>query len=56
MLPKVPSYNLSKLHDIIKDQMPETKKGLWGAYKEILPAIFKQAKNPNYQIKLVVPN
>ena len=56
MFPIVPSYNLPKLHNIIKDQMPPAKKGLWGAYKEILPAIFKQAKNPNYKIELSVPN
>ena len=40
---------------MIKDQMPPIRKGLWGAYKEILPALFKQAKNPNYQIPLSVP-
>ena len=56
MFPTVPSYNLPKLHKMIKDQMPPAKKGLWGAYKEILPAIFKQAKNPNYKIKLSIPN
>ena len=56
MFPTVPSYNLPKLHKMIKDQMPLAKKGLWGAYKEILPAIFRQAKNPNYKIKLSIPN
>ena len=56
MFPTVPSHNLSKLHSLIKDQMPDAKKGLLGAYKEILPAIFKQAKNPNYKIELSVPN
>ena len=56
MFPTVPSYNLPKLHHLIKDQMPPAKKGLWGAYKEIIPAIFKQAKNPDYKIELSVPN
>ena len=55
MFPQVPSYNLPKLHEMIKDQMPPIRKGLWGAYKEILPALFKQAKNPNYQISSKVP-
>ena len=36
--------------------MPIAKKGLWGAYREIIPAIFKQAINPNYKIELSVPN
>ena len=55
MFPTVPSYNLPKLHALIKNQMPPARKGLWGAYKEILPAIFLQAKNPNYKISLSVP-
>lgn len=55
MFPTVPSYNLPKLHALIKNQMPLAKKGLWGAYKEILPAIFIQANDPNYKISLNVP-
>ena len=56
MFPMVPSYNLKKLHEEIKDQMPEPKKSLLDAYKEIIPAILKQSKNPKYAIKINVPN
>ena len=56
MFPNVPSYNLPKLHEMVKDQMPPIRKGLWGAYSEILPAIFKQAYDKNYKIPLTVPN
>ena len=35
---------------------PPAKKGLWGAYSEIIPAIIKQSKDPNYKISLSVPN
>ena len=55
MFPTVPSYNLSKLHVLIKDQIPPSKIGLWDAYKEIIPAIIKQSKNPNYQINITLP-
>ena len=55
VFPIVPSYNLPRLHELIKDQLPETRKGLWGAYKEIIPALVKQAKDPNYKIPLAVP-
>ena len=41
---------------MIKDQMPPARKGLWGAYKEIIPALFKQAKDPKHQIPLAIPN
>ena len=56
MFPTVPSYNLPKLHSLIKNQMPPAKKGLWGAYRGILPAIFIQARDPDYKISLSVPN
>ena len=55
MFPQVPSYNLPKLHELLKDQMPPARKGLWGAYKEILPAMFKQAKDPHYKIPVSIP-
>ena len=41
---------------MIKGQMPPARKGLWGAYKEIIPALFRQSKDPNYKIHLVVPS
>ena len=56
MFPMVPSYNLKKLHKLIKDQLPPTKKNLWDAYKEIIPAIIKQAQNPDYKIDVRLPN
>ena len=51
----VPSYNLKKLHNAVKDQMPKARKGLWGSYKEIIPAIVKQAKDPTYILKVDLP-
>ena len=56
MFPQVPSYNLKKLHELIKSQMPPARKGLWGAYNEIIPALIKQAKDPNYKIPLAIPS
>ena len=35
--------------------MPEPKNGLIDAYREILPAIIKQAKDPNYRIPVKIP-
>ena len=55
MFPMVPSYNLKKLHEAVKDQMPKPKDSLWDAYKEIIPAILKQAKDPNYVLKVDLP-
>jgi len=55
MFPMVPAYNLKKLHQYVKKQMPRPKNGLWDAYKEIIPAILKQSRNPNYILKVELP-
>ena len=56
MFPMVPSYNLPKLHEVIKDQLPAPKKGLLDAYKEIIPAVIKKSNDPNYFIPVKVPS
>ena len=55
IFPKIPCHNLKKLHKVIKKQMPNPKKGVIDAYKDIIPAIFKQAKDKNYFIDVEVP-
>ena len=55
MFPTVPSYNLDKLHNHIKDQLPKPNNGLIDAYKEIVPAIMKQKKDKNYFIQKEIP-
>ena len=55
MFPSVPSYNLDKLHQHIKDQLPKTNDGLIDAYKEIIPALIKQREDTNYFIKKDIP-
>ena len=42
--------------EMIKDQMPPIRKGLWGAYKEILPALMKQKEDSDYFFKKEVPD
>ena len=56
MFPQVPWYNLPKLHNLIKDQLPKPNYGLVSAYKDIIPAIIKQAYNPNYTPVRKIPN
>ena len=51
IFPNIPSYNLPKLHELIKNQLPIPKYGLFDAYKEIIPAIIKQSKDPKFKIK-----
>ena len=56
IFPKIPCHNLKAFHHVVKDQMPTPKKGIINAYKEIIPAIFKQAKDKNYYLNVDVPS
>ena len=55
MYPMVPSYNLPKLHEEIKFQLPKPQT-LFEAYKEIIPAVIKKSKDPDYYIPVKIPN
>ncbi len=55
MFPMIPSYNLPKLYEVIKNQLP-VPQTLYQAYKDIIPAVIKKSKNPEYYIQVQVPN
>jgi fatty acid desaturase len=51
----VPSYNLKKLHNIIKDQIPRPFPSLFSFYKQVLPIVIKQATDPSIYFKTNIP-
>ena len=53
LFPTVPSYNLPKVHELIKDQIPKAHPSLFAFWKSVLPFLIKQAFDPNhtYSIK-----
>jgi Na+-transporting NADH:ubiquinone oxidoreductase subunit F len=55
MFPLVPYYNLPKLHAIVKPDMPTAYHGLLEAYREIIPAIRRQLKEPGWNVKRKLP-
>jgi Na(+)-translocating NADH:ubiquinone oxidoreductase F subunit len=55
MFPLVPYYNLPKLHEIVKPDMPTPYNGLWEAYREIIPALLRQIKEPGWFVKRKLP-
>ncbi len=55
LFPLVPCYNLSKLHELIKDDCPKPYNGLIEAYREIIPAILRQSKDTSYYVHRPVP-
>lgn len=54
--PMVPYHALPKYHEAIKDQTPPAYPNLWAVYKEMVPALIKQATGqPDYHIKRPLP-
>jgi len=56
MYPTIPSYNLDKLHNHVKNQLPKTKNGIIDAYKDIIPTLLKQKKDPSYHLPVSLPD
>ncbi|MCP4384051.1 MAG: fatty acid desaturase [Hyphomicrobiales bacterium] len=55
MFPMVPYYNLPKLHEKLKADMPPAYGGLIEVYSEIIPALLRQRKEPGYSIERQLP-
>ncbi|HMP75931.1 MAG TPA: NADH:ubiquinone reductase (Na(+)-transporting) subunit F [Kiritimatiellia bacterium] len=55
MFPLVPYHNLPRLHEIVKPDMPEPYRDLIEAWREIIPAVLRQVKDPAYHVKRKLP-
>ena len=55
LFPQVPFYNLPKLHEAIKDQLPSPNKSFIDGLLEMIPAIIKQSKDPKYYFTKNIP-
>lgn len=55
MFPLVPYHALPKLHELLKADMPTPYNGLLEAYREIVPALLRQAKDPTYYVHRQIP-
>jgi fatty acid desaturase len=55
MFPMVPYYRLAELHEELKTDMPTPYRSLWAAYREIIPAVVRQLRDPTYFIKRELP-
>lgn len=55
--PMVPYHALPRLHEAIKAQTPPAYPNLWSVYKEMVPALIKQAtEDPDYHIVRPLPS
>lgn len=48
MNPTVPFHRLPKLHDELAADCPPAYPSTWNAWRELLPTLWKQRKNPSY--------
>lgn len=55
MYPLVPYHALPELHKEMKDDCPKPYTSIWNAWKEIIPAVLKQAKDPRYFVTRKLP-
>jgi len=55
MFPMVPYHALPALHKAIQNDLPPPAPSILAAYREIIPAILRQAKDPSYHITPVLP-
>ena len=55
MFPLVPYHSLPRLHQLIKDDCPAPSKSIIDAFREIIPAIKKQIKDPSYFVDRKLP-
>jgi Na+-transporting NADH:ubiquinone oxidoreductase subunit F len=55
MFPMVPYHALKHLHRELKAEMPPPYDGLWAAYREIIPAVLRQRKDPGYYVRRTLP-
>lgn len=57
MFPMVPFHALPALHAEVKDDCPEPYPNTWVAYKEIIPALLRQRREPDWWVdrKLAMP-
>ncbi|QUX97067.1 fatty acid desaturase [Marinomonas sp. CT5] len=51
MFPMVPYHQLPQLHQLMKGDCPPVYPSTWSALKEVVSAMWRQRKDPNYSIK-----
>ena len=55
MFPMVPFHALPALHEAVRDDMPRPYRGLHYAYREMIPALLRQVRDPSYFIRRALP-
>lgn len=56
MFPLVPYHNLPRLHELVKWDTPMPYPSLLAAFREIIPAVLRQRRDPGYHVKRQLPS
>ena len=56
MFPLVPFHALPRLHEAVKDDCPAPYPSLFAAWREIVPAVLRQVKDPAHHVKRKLPD
>ena len=56
MFPMVPFYRLPELHKLVMAQCPPAYPGVIAAYREIIPALIRQQKEPSWYVHRMLPD
>jgi fatty acid desaturase len=55
MYPAAPYHALPLLHDTIRADCPPPYPSMWSAYREFLPALYRQWRDPSYHVRRPLP-
>jgi fatty acid desaturase len=55
MFPMVPYHALPKLHEAMKADCPAPYPSFWAAYKEIVPTLLRQVRDPSHFVRRQLP-
>jgi fatty acid desaturase len=55
MFPMVPYHALPLLHEELKPYCPEPYPSVWAAYREIIPAVLRQVREPGWAVVRPLP-
>lgn len=55
MFPMVPYHALPRLHEAIRHDLPEANRSVPQAFAEVLGALWRQLRDPEYRIEKPLP-
>lgn len=55
MFPTVPYHALPALHEEVKSSCPAPYPSTWAAYKELIPALLRQHREPEWWVVRDIP-